>query len=334
MFSQIIVTLSALLNRLSPSRVAHLRPHHLLLPLTLGALLLLPTAVPAKDVATDVEAQTQVSRQGGALFKIQRAGHTVYLFGTIHIGRADFYPLDPKVRQALKQSSRIALELDPGNAQAMMPSLQKYGMYADGNTNTQDLPPALQQSVSALLEKNGMPTANLAVMKPWLLATMLALSEYTGSGYQPQYGVDTVLADFAHSQHKPLVELESAEQQLSLMGNLSISDQVLFLQDTVTGMSDPANAKKALQLVALWRGGDLDGLAAMLQELTNDATFSSKFVQRALLDGRNPGLADGIGKLLKSTPTAFAGIGILHLVGSNSVPALLRQRGYSVERIY
>jgi uncharacterized protein YbaP (TraB family) len=87
-------------------------------------------------------------------------------------------------------------------------------------------------------------------------------------------------------------------------------------------------------LITRWRDGDVDGMAAMLAELTSDDTFTGKFVQRALLDERNPGLADGITRLANATPHAFIGIGMLHLVGKNSVLAILRQRGYTVSRVY
>jgi uncharacterized protein YbaP (TraB family) len=87
-------------------------------------------------------------------------------------------------------------------------------------------------------------------------------------------------------------------------------------------------------LITRWRDGDVDGMAAMLAELTSDDTFTGKFVQRALLDERNPGLADGITRLANATPHAFVGIGMLHLVGKNSVLAILRQRGYTVSRVY
>jgi uncharacterized protein YbaP (TraB family) len=52
------------------------------------------------------------------------------------------------------------------------------------------------------------------------------------------------------------------------------------------------------------------------------------------LDERNPGLADGIMKLLKTETNSFAAIGVLHLVGGTSVPELLRLRGMKVEKIY
>lgn len=324
MFRQIIVTL--LTKLLLP-----LRLRHLTIPLSAGALLIASALAAANEPVT---APATLSRQGGVLFKIQRSGHSAYVFGTIHVGRADFYPLDDKVQQALNHASCIALEIDPGNTRALAPLMTKYGIYPDGKSHIQDLAPPLQKNLNVLLEKYHLTPASVANMKPWLIAILLGISEYTSQGYLPQYGIDTALANVAKSANKQLVELETAEDQLSLLGNLSSAEQVLFLQDSINELQGPAKVQRSLQLIALWRSGDLDGLAAMLAEMTSDDTFTSKFVRRALLDGRNPGLADGIDKLATSTPNAFVGIGMLHLVGTNSVLSLLRRRGYTIKQIY
>jgi uncharacterized protein YbaP (TraB family) len=306
------------------------------LPLSLVALPAASIRAHAADPATAQAGLTPaaLSRQGGALFKIQGSGHSAYIFGTIHVGRADFYPLDDKVLQALQHSSCIALEIDPANTQALASLMTRYGVYPDGKSLAQDLPPALHRQLNPLLEKYGLTPARVANMKPWLLATVLGLSEYSRQGYLPRYGVDATLAAFAKNHGKRLVELESAEQQLSLLSKLPHAEQIRFLQDSVDEIQDPAKAQRSSQLIALWRNGDLDGMSAMLAELTSDQTFTGKFVQRALLDGRNPGLADGIAKLISATPEAFVGIGMLHLVGANSVLLILQQRGYTVQRIY
>ncbi|HWW06478.1 TraB/GumN family protein [Collimonas sp.] len=299
-------------------------------------LSLLAPAAPA-NAADAVAAPAIVAghgRQGGALFKIQRSNHSAYVFGTIHVGRADFYPFDDKVLQALQHSSSVALEIDPSNTQGLAALMSKYGVYADGKSLAQELPSPLQQQINPLLEKYGLTPAAVANMKPWLLATVLGVGEYTHQGYLPQYGVDTTLATFAKSHGKPLIELETAEQQVSLLGKLTSAEQIQFLQDSIDEIQDPAKAQRSVQMITLWRNGDVDGMAAMLAELTSDDTFTGKFVQRALLDERNPGLADGIAKLTTATPHAFVGIGMLHLVGKNSVLAILQQRGYKVTRIY
>ncbi|SFA87855.1 hypothetical protein SAMN04515620_10670 [Collimonas sp. OK607] len=281
-----------------------------------------------------VQAGAVPERQGGALFKIQRAGQSAYVFGTIHVGRADFYPFDDKVLQALQHSSSVALEIDPGNTQGLSALMTKYGIYADGKSLAKELPQPLQKQLNPLLEKYDLTPAALANMKPWLLATVLGISEYTYQGYLPQYGVDSTLAAFAKSHDKPLVELETAEQQLSLLGKLTSTEQIQFLQDSIDEIQDPEKARRSMQLITLWRNGDVEGLTTMLAEMTSDDTFTGKFVQRALLVERNPGLAGGIEKLAGTTPHAFVGIGMLHLVGKDSVLAILQQRGYTVTRIY
>lgn len=171
-------------------------------------------------------------------------------------------------------------------------------------------------------------------MKPWLLATLLTLNEFAAQGYLPELAVDVYLSDFARAQKKPVVELESARDQLALFDALPLSDQIRFLEETVTEIEDRSALKKMTRLTRLWREADRAGLERLAEELTHDRSFSGQFFQRALLDGRNPGLADGMEKLLASERDAFAGIGILHLTGAGSVPALLRRRGYLVERIY
>jgi uncharacterized protein YbaP (TraB family) len=335
-FHQIIVILNltaALLNNLlRPLQRCALR--RLLLPLGLGALLAATGAAGASCTDTIGNAAQAAGRQGGALFRIDRDGRSAYVFSTIHVGRADFYPLDDRVLQALQQASCVALEIDPNNTQALAPWMARYGVYADGKSWQQELPAGLQKNLNALLEKYGMTPASVANLKPWLLATVLGISAYASQGYQPQFGVDTALANFAKSSNKRLIELETPEQQLALLGGLSAAEQIQFLQDSVDEIRDPLKAQRALQLLTLWRNGDIDGLAAMLAEMTGEQTFSSRFVQRALLDGRNPGLADRIDKLSNASPHAFVGIGMLHLVGPNSVLTLLQRRGYAVQRVY
>jgi uncharacterized protein len=336
-FRQIIVTLGSatrlLAQLLKPKQGVRLR--HLMIPLGLGALLASAPPIFAQDASIAASLQPTASvRQGGAMFQIQRDGHSAYVFGTIHVGKADFYPLDAKILQAIQQSSCIALEIDPNNTQAMIPLMKKYGLYLDGKSHQKDLPPKLQKELAVLLEKYNMTPDQVANLKPWLIATMLGINEYASQGYLSQYGVDITLATLAKSSKKRLVELETAEAQLSLLGNLSHAEQVEFLQDSVDEMQDPAKTQRSLELVNLWRNGDIDGLAAMLAEMNAEDTFASKFMQRALLDGRNPGLADGISKLTNSTADPFVAIGMLHLVGPNSVLAILQQHGYTVKRLY
>ena len=275
----------------------------------------------------------QVPPARGALYKITQAGHTLYLFGTIHVGRADFFPLEPQVTQALSQASVLALELDPSRQDAMQSALQHYGL----NTPDRPAPPipdALKMRRDALLQRYGIDPASLANMQPWLQATMLTVAEFGANGYQPRYSVDDYVLNLFKPGGKPVKELESAQSQLALLGALGPTEQIQFLEDTVTELEDPTSAQQTIAMAGLWRDADTPGLAALVDKLKTDDSFTSRFTLNVLLKQRNPPLTDGLIKLLQDNRNSFAAIGILHLAGPDSVPKLLEQRGYKIKQIY
>ena len=276
--------------------------------------------------------QIDAAPKRGALFKITKANHTLFLFGTIHVGSADFYPLESTVMNALKVSSKIALEIDPLQTKKTDAAVQQYGLYQSGRSLK--LSTEQRARLTALLKARNIPYDVIAVAKPWMAATIITLNEFSAQGFKSEYAVDSFIAEFARRNKKPIVELETVEGQLATFGNLSESDQVLYLEDTMKEIEDKSGIEKVARLTRLWRTADGPGMEAMSDELAADPTFSGKFFQTVLLDQRNPGLATGIGKLMMSEKNSFAGIGMFHLVGKKSVPAILKQRGYVVERIY
>ena len=67
----------------------------------------------------------------------------------------------------------------------------------------------------------------------------------------------------------------------------------------------------------------------------NQALLASKTValDRRLLEGRNPLLAERIAQLHASSKGVFAAVGALHMIGPLALPTLLRERGFRVERV-
>jgi uncharacterized protein YbaP (TraB family) len=301
--------------------------HRIIVILTSLLCLYLPSATQSAPL----QSQQRQQPPHGALYKIKQAGHTLYLFGTMHVGRADFFPLEPKVMRALNHASVLALELDPSRTDAIQSALQRYGITTESDGR---VPAALKTRRDALLQHYGIGSGAMAAMQPWLQATTLVVAEFGANGYQPRYSVDDYLLAQFKKTGKPVRELESAESQLALLGGLSHLDQIQFLDDTITELEDPAGAQQAIAMANLWRDADSPGLAALLKKLEEDGTFSSRFTLDVLLKQRNPHLADGLANLLKENRNGFAAIGVLHLVGPDNVPALLQQRGYRVEQIY
>lgn len=283
---------------------------------------------PAHQPASQAQGQPR-----GALFRVSQGDHTLYLFGTIHVGAPDFYPLEPRVTAALAQASVLALEVDPhADPRLVAQALQRHGMQ-QGSAAAQ-LAPRYRKRLGALLRQYAIAPESVAGMKPWLLATVLTVSEYAALGYQTTEAVDGWLSQQARARGVAVVELESVEGQMALFDRMSAAEQLQFLQESIASIDDREQADQARQIVQAWRDADAAGFEALAAKAAGDASLSGRFVQRVLLEERNPALAEGIVQLLARAQDSLAAIGILHLVGNNSVPELLRQRGLAVQRIY
>ena len=271
----------------------------------------------------------------GALFKVEQGGRTLYVFGTIHVGAADFYPLEPRLAGVLKHAPVLALEIDPlGDQQRLARALQKYGMALKGGPSVASLSPDWRRRLDRLLKQYSIAPEAVSALRPWMLASMLTVSEFASQGYDPALAVDSYLARQAHDSGKQVVELESPEAQMALFGKLTSAEQLLFLQEAIAGIEDKEQADQSREIADAWRHADVKALDTLAQKSAADDSFSGRFVQKVLLDGRNPALADAMVRLMARENNSVAAIGVLHLVGKGSVPELLRKRGLKVERIY
>ena len=280
-------------------------------------------------------AQPQAVHARGALFKITAGGHSAYLFGTMHMGLPDFYPLEPTITAAVAHASVLALEVDPQRDPASMAgAMQKYGFFAPGSNGYKDMAPALRPRLEQVLKARHIEMAAVATLKPWLLSAMLALGEFASQGYRTDLAVDGQLAKAARAAGVPVMELESAEAQLALFDSLTPAEQWRFLEDSIDGIESGKQVDQVRQIVDAWRSANQVALEEVAAQAEADQSFSGRFVQKVLLDGRNGALADKIDVLLRRENNSVVAIGVLHLLGKDSVPQLLRQKGVKVERIY
>lgn len=270
----------------------------------------------------------------GALYQVSDGHHTLLLFGTIHVGAPDFYPLEQRLTQALAAAPVLALELDPDNGAAMQSAVQRYALYPDGQRIQDHLDPALAQRTLATLARAGLPLQAVQHMRPWMLAMALTVQEYGHHGYRTDLAVDSHLASTVRAHGGQVVELESADRQMSLFSQLTEAEQAEFLADTLRELDDAALSRKLDLLVNAWRHADSTGFATALADMRQNDSFATRFTLKTLLQQRNPGLANGVADLLRQHDRAVAAIGILHLVGPDSVPHLLKKKGLQVKQLY
>ncbi len=270
----------------------------------------------------------------GALFKVTGNGHSMYLFGTMHVGQPGFYPLEPRIAAAVAGATVLALEIDPlAEQSAMAGALLTYGMATPG-ASIDKLAPAVRKRLDKALAKAGIDTASVAQYKPWLVATVLAIAEYAAQGYRAELAVDSHLAQLAKASKVPIIALETPGSQMALFNRLSDAEQMLFLEESIGMIESGKQVTEVRQIVEAWRTADQGAFDAIALRTENDVSVSGKFVKKVLLDERNVAIADKLAGLVQRLDRSVAAIGVLHLLGSKSVPALLKERGLTVERVY
>jgi hypothetical protein len=184
------------------------------------------------------------------------------------------------------------------------------------------------------LQLGGLDASSMLSFKPVLLATMLALAEYTRQGYRSDLSSDAWLAREARHRHVRVLALESLGSQLALLDRLQPPDRWRFLDEMMDTIESGAQRTEAQEVVRAWSTADRDALDRLAAQCDTDRSVSGRFVTQVLLKERNVGLAERLLQLLRSEDRTVAAIGVMHLLGAGSVPALLEQGGVSVERVY
>jgi hypothetical protein len=278
----------------------------------------------------------EVAAQRGALFRVSGGGHALYLYGTIHAGRPDFYPLEPRIRQALAAAPTLALEIDAGrDPAAMAAALQQYGMFPAGQAGLAGLAPQRRARIEAALKGQGIDPAAVAQLKPWMIVMTLAVIDAARMGYDPRLGVDAHLAQQARASGATrIAELESIGYQAALLDRLGIEDQWKLLEETLENAASGRQLREARELFDAYERADGAALERIAQRIDEDDSLSGRFTRELLMDERNGPMADKVAALLAREDKAVVAVGLLHLVGQRGVPELLRKRGIKVERIY
>lgn len=272
--------------------------------------------------------------QRGTLYRVRYHDHTTYLFGTIHVGRIEFFPLEPQATQALADASTLALEIDLLDTAALQQAAIKYGVYADGDTLDKHISAATLDRLQKALDQAGLSYTMVSHMKAWMAGNALLIAVLEHQGYDTNLATDSYLSAAASRQHKNIIGLETADFQLSLFDGMTEKQQEQYLNDNLDDIASGAMREKTQELIDAWAKADEKVFKELLIEAEYDQTTSGKFFLQELLNKRNPEMANKVEKMLKDEKSTFVAIGLMHLIGANGVPQLLAKRGYEVTKLY
>ncbi len=255
---------------------------------------------------------------------------TLYVQGTLHLGRSELYPLDTLSLSKMAGSDVILAELSQSEleaAQLLMLDRLAESILPDGTTLMTLLPADELDWIRSFMGADTVET--FARYEPWVIMSALEMFAASRVGLDSALGVDASLFKEASRLNKKVEGLETAEFQINILTGQALSDQVLILRDSIRECRD--QPKGILKLYEAYRDDKRQQLA---NEITASVSRSEaayptlKDYNESLLDSRNIAWARRLHGLLDSGLDVYLFAGAAHFVGDGNVLERLEAYGY------
>src|SRR5919204_819838 len=263
------------------------------------------------------------------IWKVSGRQGAIYLVGSVHMLTKDYYPLNPALDKAFKDSDLLVEEADLGEmlAPTSQLALLQTGMLPSDQSLDKVLSQSTYEQVSKRMNDLGLPIEPLRQFKPWALAIMLLGLEWQKAGFDPNLGLDKHFYDRAQNEGKAVQGLETLAYQLSRFDGMTMAQQDRLLADTIKGLdTEMGNVNK---LADAWKAGDTPTVERIvLADLKDDPVM----YQRLLVE-RNQNWLPKLEALFSRSGRAFVVVGAAHLVGPDGLLSVLKAKGYAVEQL-
>ncbi|MCV9966058.1 TraB/GumN family protein [Pararhizobium sp. BT-229] len=294
---------------------------------------------PVRFAALEKEAAA-VPNGKGTFWKIEKDGIAPsYLLGTMHVTDPRVLAMPKGASEAYETATTVVVESDEivndrkaAAALLMQPGLT---MFTDGKSIKDFLKPEETEKLAAGLKQRGIPLTLVAKMKPWMIASFVALPacEMSRKAAGASF-LDKKLAEDALKQGKTLKGLETLVEQLTAMDALPVKFhldaliETLALGDTVADVMETTTE--------LYLSEDIGMILPLMKVVSDekspsDGTDYADFEQRIVID-RNRTMATRAKPILDGGGV-FMAVGALHLPGDEGVIELLRKDGFKITAI-
>ena len=258
---------------------------------------------------------------------VSDADSEITLYPTIHILPDGMKWQSDELTRRLADAEEVWFEIMPGsetdpNLQATM---MRLGM-APGSSLSSQLTAAEVTALREAIAPLGMPFEAVDAMRPWLASTLVSVGALVQKGFNPDAGVEKQLQPLV--KDKKIRAFESAESQLKMLAAIPEAQQFQMLRDTLGEMDESIDMLN--EMARDWSTGDVKDLE---EELLSEMKSEMPIVYAAVFTARNENWANQIEIEMKGAGTDFMAVGAGHLVGEDGVPAILKARGYKVERL-
>jgi uncharacterized protein YbaP (TraB family) len=252
-----------------------------------------------------------------------------YLFGTHHLISKERIPDFDKMLDVVKEVDVVVGEMDLSNMLELQLKLMKGATMKDSTLNE-----LLSVDDYILVDEGfkevlGMGVKKFAKYKPMMLSslytTMLYLKQQNLKK-EPE-AIDMIIQKFGKKNKKPIVGLETIEQQIDILFNkISLKRQAEMLVSTIK--EKDKSTEMLSKLNEFYVLGDLIHLEA----LNNEDDEMNQEEKKILLETRNNNWLEQF-KIMFPKNSCFVAVGCLHLTGEGGLLKQLSAKGFVIEPV-
>jgi uncharacterized protein len=259
-------------------------------------------------------------------WSIKGQSNTVYLLGSIHVLKSADHELPPESLRAYAAAGSLVMELDLNQTSPDKLTAESFSgeTLPEGQTLPSALGPEAYARLVAHLKPLGLEAGFFDQMQPWFVAVTLEQLEIARLGFDLDSGVEAQFTRRAQADHKPIIALETMDEQLGLFSHMPMEQQRRFLLYCLEDADD--SAQEMDEIVKAWQRGD----TALLERLLGEGMEKFPDLYKVLTTDRNRKWLPRIETMLHDKQDYLVIVGALHLVGRDGVVALLEHDGYKV----
>jgi hypothetical protein len=254
------------------------------------------------------------------------ASGALILLGSIHAG-TEAMELAPSLEAWWRTTSILVAELDASDlseAETGAAILRRGTLLSD--TLPGQVSPETWRTLVDFCLAHEMDPLMFAHARPWMAAMLVEQIRLEDAGMSTEYGVEAALIARARREGRTVESLETVDEQFAAFARLPAAVQEQYLVDALS----PDASTAMLDFLALWKLGDS---AALEAQLASDTRPEMKPFYDAVFLQRNRRMVERLTTWARDGQARFVAVGAGHTVGEGSLPALLSEAGWSVERI-
>ena len=271
------------------------------------------------------------SQAAAFLWEVSSMTNKIYLYGTVHAGKPEWYPLPAAVEQALADSQVLVVEADISDVEAMR--RMQPATYTPPDSLSKHVDPASYERFRKLLPRYKLPEAQVAQLKPFMAVSLLVFADWARLGFRPELGIEGYLIDNAQKTRKTVRELEGIDAQVELMDSLTDEENKRIFEGSVDALESGMTDDQIRGMVAAWQAGDPKTMLETARRY-NEKVKGAAIIEEKFVWGRHGAMLKKIEAYLNETKErAFVAVGALHLAGPRGLVEQLRKRGYIVRQL-